>query len=73
MSLEGVTRNLSISDLLRLLNEKLDLECIRSRETLLRPMVSAASLESEVSTRLDRPSSPQLRTWQWNLTVDPSD
>ena len=48
MSLEAA-RNLSIPDLLRVLNEKLGLECARLRETPLPPVVSAASLESEVS------------------------
>ena len=47
MSLEAV-RDLSIQDLLRLLNEKLGLECTRIRE--ISPS-QAASLESEVSTR----------------------
>ena len=41
-------RDLSIPDLLRLLNEKLGLECTRLQETPL-PPVSTASLESEVS------------------------
>ena len=42
-------RNLSILDLLRVLNEKLDLECTRLRETRLPPVVSTASLGPEVS------------------------
>ena len=48
MSLEAA-RNLSISDLLHLLNEKLGLEYTRLRETHLPPVTSAASLESEVT------------------------
>ena len=40
-------RDLSIPDLLRLLNEKLGLECTRLQETPL-PPVSTALLESEV-------------------------
>ena len=42
--------DLSISDLLRLLNEKLSLECVRLRETRLPPVISTVSLESEVGT-----------------------
>ena len=41
-------RGLSIPDLLRLLNEKLGLECTRLQETPL-PPVSTALLELEVS------------------------
>jgi len=48
MSLE-TARDLSIPDLLRVLNEKLDLEYTRLRGTPLPPTVSVASLESEVS------------------------
>lgn len=54
MALEAA-RDLSVQDLLRVLNEKLGLECTRLRETPLPPVVSAASLEPEVmaSTLLD--------------------
>ena len=48
MSLEAA-RDLSIQDLLRVLNEKLGLECTTLRHTPLPPAVSAASLEPEVS------------------------
>ena len=49
MSLD-VVRTFSISDLLRILNEKLGLECTRLRETHgLPPAVSIASLGPEVS------------------------
>ena len=48
MSLE-TARDLSIPDLLRLLNEKLGLESARLQETPLPPLVATASLESEVS------------------------
>jgi len=41
--------DLPIPELLRILNEKLSLECTRLRETRLPPVASAASLESEVS------------------------
>ena len=46
MSLEA-TYDLSIQDLLRVLNEKLSLECTRIQEN----PTSRTSLESEVSTR----------------------
>ena len=49
MSLE-TAHDLSISDLLCVLNEKLGLECTRLRETPLPPAFSTAELESEVST-----------------------
>ena len=42
-------RDLSIADLLRLLGEKLDLECTRLRGTCLAPTVSPSLLKSEVS------------------------
>lgn len=45
MSLEAA-RDFSIPDLLRLVDKKLDLECIRIRVS---PITSAALLESEVS------------------------
>ena len=48
MSLD-TARGLSIPDLLRLLNDKLGLECTRLQETPLPLLVSTASLESEVS------------------------
>ena len=48
MSLE-TARNLSIPDLLCLLNEKLGLGCTRLQETPFPLAVSVASLESEVS------------------------
>ena len=48
MSLD-TARGLSIPDLLRLLNDKLGLECARLRETPLPPIVATAPLESEVS------------------------
>ena len=48
MSLEAV-RDLSIPDLLRVLNEKIGLEFTTLRNTSLPPAVSAASLEFEVS------------------------
>jgi hypothetical protein len=49
MSLEAA-RNLSVRDLLSVLNEKLNLECTRIR---VPPLVSAASPESEVRTTID--------------------
>ena len=49
MSLEAAY-NLSISDLLRVLSEKLGLESSKLRETSLPLTCSASSLESEVST-----------------------
>ena len=49
MSLD-TARGLSIPDLLRLLNEKLGLECTRLQETPPPPLVDTASLESEVSS-----------------------
>jgi hypothetical protein len=48
----AVGHDLSIPDLLHLLNEKLDLERTKLREAFLPPAVSAASLESEVSPAL---------------------
>ena len=42
-------KDLSISDLLRLLGEKLDVECIKLRETRLSPTLPTTSLKSEVS------------------------
>jgi hypothetical protein len=51
ISLEAA-RDLSIPELLRLLNEKLDVGFTKLQETVL-PTVSAASLKSEVS--FDRP------------------
>ena len=50
MSLEAA-RDLSIQDLLRVLNEKLGLECARIREICPYQPALAASLESEVSAR----------------------
>ena len=50
MSLEAA-RDLSIQDLLRVLNEKLGLECTRIRDIPLSRTVPATFLESEVSTR----------------------
>ena len=43
------TCDLSVLELLRLLNEKLGLRCTRLRETRISPAISAASLEPEVS------------------------
>jgi len=43
-----VARDLSLSELFRVLNEKLDLECTRLQESRL----SAAETESEVSNAL---------------------
>jgi hypothetical protein len=45
MTLEAA-HNLSVLDLLRVLNEKLDLECTKIQTS---PVVSTVSLESEVS------------------------
>lgn len=50
MSLEAA-RDLSISELLRVLNEKLDLECTRLRDAPFSLVSSTASLELEVTTR----------------------
>jgi len=63
MSLEAA-HNLSIPELLRVLNEKLGLESSRLRETCLPPIVSIASLKAEVSALLIRP--PQ-RTWSGRI------
>jgi len=52
MSLEAA-RSLSIPDLLRVMNERIDLECANLRETRLPPVASIALLEPEVS--LDSP------------------
>ena len=48
MSLEAA-RDLSITDILRILNEKVDFECARVRTIPMPPPVLAASLEAEVS------------------------
>ena len=48
MSLE-TARNLSIPDLLDVVNEKLDLECVKLREIRLPPIAWATSMEREVS------------------------
>ena len=48
MSLEAA-RDLSIRDLLRVLNQKIGLEYTTLRDTPLPPSISATSLESEVS------------------------
>ena len=48
MSLE-ITRDLSLPDLLHMLNEKLGLECTRLRDTALLPAAFTVSLESQVS------------------------
>ena len=48
MSLEAA-RDLSIPDLLRVLNQKISLEFTTLRNALPSPAVSAGSLESEVS------------------------
>jgi len=48
MSLEAA-RDLSIPDLLRVLNQKIGLEFTTLRNTSLLPAASAASLEAEVS------------------------
>jgi len=48
MSFE-TTHNLSIPELLHILNEKLGLERTRFRDIPLPPVASAASLESQVS------------------------
>ena len=50
--LPEAVRDLSSFELLRALNEKLDLECTRLRETRPSPTTLAASVESEVSTSL---------------------
>lgn len=52
MSLEAV-RGLSVFDLLRVLNEKLGLECSMFQNT---PVTSATSLEFEVTTHQLDPS-----------------
>ena len=55
-------RDLSISDLLRLLNEKLGQECTRLLETSLPSLVSVALLKSEVSVpELIDPRHPNKR------------
>lgn len=60
MSLDAA-RNLSIPDLLRVLNEKLGLECSRLQNTPLPPASSTASLESEVS--VPQPNSMDMAVW----------
>ena len=45
-----ITNDLSVLELLRLLNEKLGLECTRLREIRVSPAISVTSLELEVST-----------------------
>ena len=60
MSLD-TTKDLSISDLLRLLGEKLDVECIKLREAPLSPTLSTISLKLEVSLQAhdkNRPTRP---------------
>ena len=49
MSLEAA-RNLSVLELLQVLNENLDLEFARVREICFPPVVPAALLQPEVST-----------------------
>ena len=49
MSKLKAARDLSIPDLLRLLNEKLGLECAKLQKSPLPPVVSASSLKPEVS------------------------
>ena len=61
MLLEAV-RNLSVSELLRALNEKLGLECTRIRNISTSHTVPAASLKSEVSIRLPTPV-PWAQRW----------
>ena len=61
MLVEAV-RNLSVSELLRALNEKLGLECTRIRNISTSHTVPAASLKSEVSTRLPTPV-PWAQRW----------
>ena len=55
-------RNLSIPDLLRILNDKLYLECIRLREYYPPPAVPTASLEIEVSLYKIYPSQQIVAT-----------
>ena len=62
MSLDTM-KDLSISDLLRLLGEKLNIECIRLQETPLSPASSAISLKSEVSLQAHHENRP-TRSWQ---------
>ena len=50
MSLEAA-RNLSVLELLQVLNENLDLEFARVREICLSPAIPAAPLQTEVSTQ----------------------
>jgi len=45
----SAAHNLSVLELLQALNEKLDLEFSRVRETCVRPVVPAAPLKTEVS------------------------
>ena len=61
MLVEAV-RNLSVSELLRALNEKLGLECTRIRNISTSHTVPAASLKSEVSIRLPTPV-PWAQRW----------
>ena len=65
--------DLSISDLLHLLKEKLDLECTRLQESPLPPLAATASLESEVSPPESIDLHPNKHTWLWDLTVNPLD
>ena len=57
-------RNLSIQDLLCLLNEKLCLEHTKLRDTSLHPAAFTASLESEVSER--QPTHPPGERGDWS-------
>ena len=69
MSLEAAL-NLSVPDLLRVLNDKLHLECTRVREIPLPPVLaSIITLRAEVST----PLSISQQTRQWDLMVNPPD
>ena len=62
MSLE-TAKDLSISDLLRLLGERLDVECIKLRGTPLSPASSVISLKSEVSLQVHHENRP-TRPWK---------
>ena len=68
MSLEAA-RNLSIPDLLRVFNEKLDLESARLRGIRLPPIASTASLETDVSVS----SLVHQQTQRWGLIANPAD
>ena len=71
MSLEAAP-NLSVPELLRVLNEKLGLECTRAREIRFPPVPGSVNSLSRAQVSINPVDLP-LQAWWWDLTYDPPD